>query len=192
MSEDLIIQAFEFAYRAHKNTKRKGSNIPYITHPMTVATILMRYNTPDVVVAASLLHDVVEDEKISVDEIRELFGDEVTFYVKSVTEPLTENSSREVRQKTWKSRKQHTINSLRTSTTNVKMLSCADKVANLSDIVRDLAILGEELWTRFNAPKTEQRWYYHSLKEAYKSESESIESTSLYIEFCTLVTRIFP
>ncbi len=191
MADDIIIRAFEFAYQAHSNTKRKGSTSPYITHPMTVATILMRHNLPDEIIAASLLHDVVEDENITFDEIQGQFGEEVCFYVRSVTEPPSLDNSPAERKRSWKTRKRDTINSLITANKNVKMLSCADKVANLSDMERDLANQGDKLWTRFNAPKSEQRWYYHSLMESYISEPDSLKDSPLYKEFCTLVGRIF-
>ena len=67
---DKITKAFEFAYNAHQGQTRKASEIPYIIHPMEVAIILIKHKARDNVIIAGLLHDVVEDTPISLDEIK--------------------------------------------------------------------------------------------------------------------------
>jgi (p)ppGpp synthase/HD superfamily hydrolase len=61
-NNDIISKALQFSYKAHKGTFRKGTKIPYIVHPLDVASILMKNNAPEHVIIAGLLHDVVEDE----------------------------------------------------------------------------------------------------------------------------------
>ena len=82
-----IVEAFKFAYNAHKNTYRKSSTIPYIVHPLDVASTLMKNNAPEHVVIAGLLHDVVEDEDYTLSDIRNVFGDEVATLVDGASEP---------------------------------------------------------------------------------------------------------
>ena len=82
-----IVKAFNFTYNTHKNTCRKSSTIPYIVHPLDVASTLMKNNAPEHVVIAGLLHDVVEDEDYTLSDIRDKFGDEVATLVDGASEP---------------------------------------------------------------------------------------------------------
>ena len=84
---NLIVKAFKFAYNAHKNTYRKSSTIPYIVHPLDVASTLMKNNAPEHVVIAGLLHDVIEYEDYTLSDIRHEFGDEVATLVDGASEP---------------------------------------------------------------------------------------------------------
>ncbi|MBW6517316.1 MAG: HD domain-containing protein [ANME-2 cluster archaeon] len=82
-----IVEAFNFAYNAHKNTCQKSSTIPYIVHPLDVASTLMKNNAPEHVVIAGLLHDVVEDEDYTLSDIRDAFGEAVATLVDGASEP---------------------------------------------------------------------------------------------------------
>ncbi len=191
MLDELVVKAFAFAYRAHRHTTRKGSPIPYIIHPLNVATILMRYDASDELIAAALLHDVVEDENVSFEELEANFGKEVCFLVKSVSEPAVLREKHPDRRKTWKDRKQHTVDSMLEASYEVKMLSCADKLANLSDTVGDYEVQGEKIWNRFNAPKQDQEWYYKSLIRTYASGSNSIEQMKIFTDLVKQITLLF-
>jgi GTP pyrophosphokinase len=80
----LVERAFEVADGAHEGQLRKSGQ-PYITHPVTVATILAELGMPPEVLAAALLHDTVEDTSYSIDRLREDFGDEIAALVDGVT-----------------------------------------------------------------------------------------------------------
>ncbi len=82
--QDLIARAFEFADGAHKGQKRK-SGAPYIVHPLATAARLADMGLDSQTVAAALLHDVCEDTKHPIEEIKSLFGDTVAFLVEGVT-----------------------------------------------------------------------------------------------------------
>ena len=84
-NDKLITNAFKFAYEAHKNDKR-ASGEPFITHPYDVALILAKEIPLDAVsIAAALLHDVVEDTKFTIKDIKAEFGDEVADIVNGAT-----------------------------------------------------------------------------------------------------------
>jgi (p)ppGpp synthase/HD superfamily hydrolase len=191
MPDELIVKAFTFAYRAHKHSTRKGSSTPYIIHPLSVATTLMRYNASEELIAAALLHDVVEDENISLTEIEEKFGKNVCILVETVSEPKELIQNNIDRRKTWRKRKQHTIDSLHNAARDIKLLSCADKLSNISDTLRDYDKQGEELWKIFNAPKEEQEWYYRSLVDVFSSGKNSIKDTEILVEFKDKVEELF-
>lgn len=84
VDRETISRAYKFAENAHKNQKR-ASGDPYITHCEAVATILIELHVPPVVIVAGLLHDTVEDTKITLDQIRQEFGDETAMLVDGVT-----------------------------------------------------------------------------------------------------------
>ena len=80
----LVRHAYEVAESAHHDQMRRSGE-PYISHPLTVAGILAGFNLDAHTVAAALLHDVVEDTIVTLDEIRAQFGDEVALMVDGVT-----------------------------------------------------------------------------------------------------------
>jgi len=126
-----IVEAFKFAYNAHKDTLRKGSTISYIVHPLDVASTLMKNNAPEHVVIAGLLHDVVEDEDYTLSDIRDEFGDEVAALVDGAFEPEELINAKGGKSKTWPERKAHTIDFIKNADRDMKLLSCADKLAKM-------------------------------------------------------------
>ncbi len=79
-----IITSYEFAAKAHANQVR-SSGEPYITHPLAVAYILLEFGMDTDTICAALLHDVVEDTDVTLDEIKKLFGQDVAMLVDGVT-----------------------------------------------------------------------------------------------------------
>jgi len=186
---DRIVEAFEFAYAAHKGACRKSSTIPYIVHPLDVASTLMKNNAPEDVVIAGLLHDVVEDTKFTLSDIRDRFGDEVATLVEGASEPEELVIADKV--KNWRERKVHTIEFIRGAGHDMKLLTCADKLANIRDIIRDYDRLGEDVWDIFNAPKDSQAWYYNSMLEAFAVGDGSIGDTAAFLEYRKCVGEVF-
>lgn len=84
LNKDLIIRAFDFGMMMHEGQKRKSGE-PYMSHPVEVMDIIAELRLDSASLAAGLLHDVVEDTQTTVDELRELFGDDVAFLVDGVT-----------------------------------------------------------------------------------------------------------
>lgn len=187
----MVSHAFDFAYRVHGQTTRKGSSVPYITHPLNVMIILLKSKCSEELLAAALLHDVVEDEGIKFQELTEKFGKEVCYLVEQVSEPLSLIQGGSDRRKSWRARKEHTITSLQKATYDVKMLSCADKLANITDMLHDYTNNGEKLWLKFNASKKDQQWYYDSLTEVFAQEPHSLTNLPYYQEFKKKVKSLF-
>jgi len=80
-----FIEIYEFARRAHGNQKRKTGE-PYITHPVAVSEIARDYGADESTIYACLLHDVVEDTPVLLEEIERRFGNDVAYLVDGVTE----------------------------------------------------------------------------------------------------------
>ena len=183
-----ISKAFDFAYKAHKGQKRKASDIPYIIHPIEVAVILIKQKAKDNVVIAGLLHDVVEDTSITLEEIRKEFGEEIARLVDGATEPL--ELRKEDEKTNWKKRKRHTIKFIKKADSDLKMLSCADKLANIKSKIEDYEKLNEKLWDKFNAPKEDQEWYYRSMLNSYRQEP-NITHLNIYRELRKHIKWLF-
>lgn len=156
----IIDQAIEFATLAHRHQLRKGTNIPYISHPFAVGILLVRAGCTQEVVAAGLLHDTIEDASVTLGELRERFGDRVAAIVEGCSE--ADKSS------PWEVRKQHTLEALRTASSKVRLVSCADKLHNVRSMATDFERVGEALWARFKRGRDSQAWYYRGLVESLR------------------------
>lgn len=152
---DIVEHAIQFATKAHDGQYRKGSDIPYITHPFAVAMLLRSEGCPDEVVAAGLLHDTVEDTNVTLEDIKINFGDTVAHIVEGCSEPNKSLS--------WEERKRHTIQYLKTADQSVRLVACADKFHNLRSIRDDLEHNGEEVWKKFKRGRRQQEWYYKNI-----------------------------
>lgn len=170
--------ALVFAIEAHKNQKRKDGK-PYIYHPVSVAINLAKSGADDDLICAGLLHDTVEDTTASYDELQEEFGESIAKLVLSDTED---------KKLSWENRKKSTIEFLKTTDDrNIKMLICADKLANVTDIKNSIEINGDDAWSVFRYGKDKQKWLYTELVDALKS----LGDLPMYQAFKQIVTEIF-
>lgn len=174
--------AIEFATKKHSGQFRKSTAIPYILHPLEVLQILYSMRADTNVMIAGVLHDTVEDTDTTLDEIRELFGNDVTELVASNSEDKS---------KTWDERKQHTIDDLAGANKRVKMLIMADKLSNIRSIAHDYKNIGDELWKRFNAPKKKQAWYYDGILDAIYDMHNDVNCRDVYWEITGLFKDVF-
>jgi len=182
---ELLNKAIVFATNVHAGQFRKSTDIPYILHPVEAASIVGTMTTDDEILAAAVLHDVVEDTNTTVEQVKELFGDRVAHLVASESENKRENLPAE---STWKIRKEETLAHLKTAPLEVKMITLGDKLSNIRAIHRDYIALGDEMWNRFNQkdPK-EHHWYYQSIADCMP-ELSHFES---YKEYARLVHETF-
>ena len=153
-----IHDAIIFATFAHRDQMRKGTNIPYSVHPMEVMQILTENGCSEDVIVAGILHDTLEDTPTTPEQISEKFGEQVLSLVQSQSEDKS---------KSWRERKQHTIDMMKDADKDVQLLCCADKLSNVKSIYADKLIVGEAVFDRFNASKEDTRWYYESLANAF-------------------------
>ncbi|MBD3155744.1 MAG: HD domain-containing protein [Candidatus Aenigmarchaeota archaeon] len=200
---EIIKKALLYAYEKHKGDNRKDTKIPYIVHPIDVTSILMKEEKEDIVsdelIAAGLLHDVLEDtvkkpkDKNDIErDIEKRFGKKVLNYVLAASEPKKYwGQSKKEKEESWEPRKKDTIEKMKTTKdADIKLLCCADKLSNLQDMIKDYYLHGEELWERFNKPYSKQKWYYQSLEKAYRT-GKSIEDTITFKLFSDKVIELF-
>lgn len=167
-----IHSAIKFATVAHGKQTRKGTALPYIIHPLEVLTILTEMNMPDDVRIAGILHDVVEDTEVGIDEIRANFGDVVADIVGGHSEDKS---------KSWQERKEADMHAVEIGDKALKAVVLADKISNMRSMTADYEIIGEELWKRFNAGKDKQAWYFNRLIEVFDNAID-FEERVPYVE----------
>lgn len=180
-----LYDAIELAARAHHGQVRKGSEIPYLVHPLSVAAILITAGCPEHLVIAGILHDTIEDTPLSIHEIRAGFGPGVAGLVTALSEPDKKAS--------WEARKRHTIEYLEAAATEeVLLVSLADKLDNILTLRNGLERDGEEFWRFFNRPRDSQHWYYAALAEIFSRRlAGNGTAASLALRFREEVTQAF-
>ena len=183
---ELVSEAIAFAVRAHDGMRRKKSNAPYILHPMEAAVIVGSMTDDHNVIAAAVLHDVVEDTDVTIEEIEEKFGKRVRELVASETE---DKRAELPPSETWRIRKEESLADLkRTDDIGVVMVWLGDKLANMRAIYRDHKAEGDAMWQRFNQKDVnEQAWYYGSIVKL----TERLRETSAWLEYKTLTELVF-
>lgn len=154
-----IQQTIIYATLKHLGQSRKCGNIPYIVHPMEVMYILTQFGGDENLIKAGILHDVVEDTHTSICEIENNFGSDVATLVSSHTENKV---------KSWKERKQFTIDNISHLTFREQQLLCADQISNTRNLTRDLSIKGNKMWESFNGKSEGIFWYYTNVCETLK------------------------
>ena len=182
----LLDEAIRFAVQAHSGQPRKGTNMPYILHPLEAAAIVATMTNDLEIIAAAVLHDTLEDAHISVTEITEKFGQRVADIVNSETENKRNDQSAS---ETWLIRKQETIDHLiREQDLAVKMVALGDKLSNIRAMYRDQLEVGEKLWERFNQKDPVMHaWYYRAIAKA----TQELEHFPAWQEYSLLVEKVF-
>jgi (p)ppGpp synthase/HD superfamily hydrolase len=179
----LVDRAIGYAARAHEGQRRKAGNIPYIAHPVAVAMSLQAMGCPEIVVAAALLHDTVEDTDVTLADIRDAFGEEIASIVAGVTEPDQGNR--------WEERKQRLIDRLRTASLEIKLVAAADKYHNLSHITHSQLKHGDEAWDRFSRGPAQQAWYYRQVTASILENVAEPERYPIFEKLATAVDTLF-
>lgn len=158
-------EALVFAAQSHAQQVRKGTSVPYISHLLAVASLVLEYGGDEDETIAALLHDTIEDQggALAREEIRSRFGNTVVAIVDGCTDAEV------IPKPPWRARKEAYITSMYNASHSVRLVSAADKLHNARSILADYRSLGEELWRRFGGGKQGTLWYYHALIDAYRT-----------------------
>lgn len=179
-------EAIIFAVQAHEGQLRKNDSMPYITHPIEVAAITSTITNDVVTLSAAMLHDVIEDTIITVEELERKFGKEVCELVLSETEDKHDELPAEA---TWRQRKEESLKVLKNSTDRrVKIVWVADKLSNMRAFTRQYKKVGDALWENYNMKdKSQQHWYYSEVLKA----TEELQEFYAWRELKELVGYVF-
>jgi (p)ppGpp synthase/HD superfamily hydrolase len=152
--------AFVYAHQLHRAQLRKDSRIPYISHLMSVAALVVENEGDENQAIAALLHDAVEDQggEAALLMIRQRFGDDVASIVRDCTDTLPGAKL------SWRARKEKYLECLHLKPTRSLLVSLAGKTHNAETILQDYHELGANaLWARFSEGFAGARWYYQNL-----------------------------
>jgi (p)ppGpp synthase/HD superfamily hydrolase len=157
-------RAFRYAADKHEGQTRKQTAVPYISHLMAVAGLVLEAGGDEEMAMAALLHDVVEDcgGMPILREVRKLFGERVAKIVDGCTDAYTEPKPE------WLQRKKEYLSELKHADAETRLVSSADKLHNVRTILADYRQQGEAVWERFTGKKDGTLWYYRALRDEYE------------------------
>lgn len=182
---ELLDRAIIFAVRAHSGTERRGKGFPYIVHPLEAVEIVATITPDQELLAAAVLHDTVEDTDVTVDMIREEFGERVASIVAGESDTFEDGVSEE---DSWKTRKQAAIDRLAKAPLDTKIVALGDKLSNMRAIARDYAVIGDGIWDLFHIKeRREHEWHYRGLADSLRE----LENTFAFKEFERLIDQVF-
>jgi (p)ppGpp synthase/HD superfamily hydrolase len=156
-------KALVYASELHRNQVRKGTNVPYVAHLLSVSSRVLVAGGSEIQAIAGLLHDAAEDQggRGTLDLIRERFGSNVAQIVADCTDSWTEPKPE------WRSRKEAYLSKLPHKPVQSLLVSLADKVDNAEAILHDYRTIGDDLWSRFTGSREGTIWYYKTLSEIF-------------------------
>ena len=146
---DRFFTAVVYATTLHREQVRKSTTVPYICHPLGVASLVIEAGGDEDQAIGALLHDIAEDcgGEPRLTEIRKLFGNRVEHIVRGCSDSLTETEDQKA---SWSLRKAAHITHLAEADHDVLIVTAADKLHNARAIATDLQTVGDEIWKRFN------------------------------------------
>lgn len=175
-------QGLHYAVLIHAGQLRKGTEIPYLSHLLGVASIALEYGANEDEAIGALLHDAGEDAggRGRIEDIRQRFGNEVADIVDGCTDAEV------IPKPEWRKRKAAYSAHIPAASASVRLVSASDKLHNARAILRDYRVHGEELWLRFTGGKEGTLWYYRALIAAFAA----VENNELVKELVRVVTEI--
>lgn len=175
--ENLLKKAMEFAKEKHKCQKRKGSNLPYITHIRAVSAILNEERADIKTIIVGVLHDTLEDTNTTIEELTKEFGVEIAYMVDTLSEK---------KGLPYNDRKHMQSLRIKHACKEVKMVKCADCLSNLTDTLNDLKT-NPNVWSKFNASKQDIQKHY---KETIEAISE-LKGSNIYNRLVKVYNNVF-
>ncbi len=155
--------ALGYAVELHGEQVRNGTDIPYVSHLLAVASLVLEAGGDEDEAIAGLLHDAAEDQggQVTLERIRSRFGDRVAAIVAACSDTLEQEKP------PWEARKRAYLAHLDQATPSVLLVSSADKLHNARAILADYREIGEALWRRFRGGRDGTLWYYRALVDAF-------------------------
>lgn len=180
----LVTRAMIFAAEAHDGDVRKGSQTPYIVHPMEAMAIASSLTEDPEVLAAAALHDVAEDCGVTREELTLRFGERVASLVMAESQIQSGDPCA-----SWDDRKRRAVEQLEHASRDEMIIALADKLSNMRAISRDFEREGEKMFLKFHqTDRSRHAWYYRNCAENMRDE---LGDTEAFRELVALVNRVF-
>jgi GTP pyrophosphokinase len=157
-------RAFRYAAEKHAGQTRKQTAVPYLSHLMAVASLVLEAGGDEDLAIAALLHDVVEDcgGTPILRDVEKKFGPRVAKVVEGCTDTVLDPKP------PWRQRKEDYLRELKDADSDTRLVSAADKLHNVRSILTDYRHQGETIWSRFNGKKEGTLWYYRALRAEFQ------------------------
>ncbi len=157
-------QAFRYAAAKHAGQTRKKTPVPYLSHLMAVASLVLEGGGDEDLAIAALLHDVVEDcgGRPRLEEIRKKFGPRVAKIVEGCTDSFTDPKP------PWLERKKGYLSHLKNEDRETRLVSACDKLHNVRTVLADYREQGESVWERFQGKRDGTLWYYRAISDEFQ------------------------
>ena len=157
-------RAFRYAAGKHAGQTRKQTAVPYLSHLMAVASLVLEAGGDEDLAIAALLHDVVEDcgGTPTLRDVEKKFGPRVARVVEGCTDTVLDPKP------PWRQRKEDYLRELKDADSDTRLVSAADKLHNVRSILTDYRQQGETIWSRFNGKKDGTLWYYRALRDEFQ------------------------
>jgi (p)ppGpp synthase/HD superfamily hydrolase len=173
--------ALRFANELHAPQTRKSTTIPYISHLMGVASLVLEHGGSADEAIAALLHDSVEDQAEDYPGgatalrayIHDAFGPVVLEIINGCTDADSQPKP------PWRERKERYVAHLATASSSIRLVSCADKLHNARAILSDLRSIGGDVFARFTAGREGTLWYYRQLADTFTALGPSLLAAEL-------------
>jgi (p)ppGpp synthase/HD superfamily hydrolase len=175
-------RAFRYAAEKHAGQTRKQTAVPYLSHLMAVASLVLEAGGDEDMAIAALLHDVVEDcgGMPRLREIRKQFGPRVAKIVEGCTDSFGEPKPE------WIERKKDYLREVKHADAETRLVSASDKLHNVRTILADYRQDGEAIWRRFSGKKEGTLWYYRALSDEYRRRNPNRITRELEIAVAEL------
>ena len=160
-----VADAVRFALDAHGDQTRKGTTIPYASHLLQVAGLVLEHGGDGDQAVAAVLHDAIEDcADVDASQIRSRFGIAVAEIVEACTDTLP--GDRPDAKSLWSQRKRGYVERVGAANARIRLVAACDKLHNLRTLIADLRVDGIATLDRFTATPTQLRWYHEAVGEA--------------------------
>ena len=156
-------QAFRYAASKHAGQTRKKTAVPYLSHLMAVASLVLEAGGDEDLAIAALLHDVVEDcgGMPRLREIQRKFGPRVARIVEGCTDSFSDPKP------PWLERKKAYLRNLKEENGETRLVSACDKLHNVRTVLADYRQQGESVWERFQGKRDGTLWYYRAISDEF-------------------------
>src|SRR3981081_1427500 len=175
-------RAFSYAAEKHAGQTRKQTAVPYLSHLMAVASLVLEAGGDEDMAMAALLHDVVEDcgGMPRLREVRKQFGSRGGKIVEGCTDSFVEPKPE------WLERKKNYLREVKHADVETRLVSATDKLHNVRTILTDYRQQGESIWTRFSGERDGSLWYDRALSDEYQQRSPNRITRELEIAVAEL------
>ncbi len=179
-------RAFRYAAEKHAGQTRKQTAVPYLSHLMAVASLVLEAGGDEDMAIAALLHDVVEDcgGMPRLREVRKQFGPRVARIVEGCTDTFVDPKPE------WLQRKKDYLREVKHADAETRLVSASDKLHNVRTILADYRRDGDAIWKRFTGKKEGTLWYYRALSDEYQRRNPNRITRELEIAVAELESAV--